>query len=105
MIDEDLVIQSLTSLRSKVNGTIQTYYSDFAGKDLSALEEEKMLYYCLLSFSKEICILIKNKDGEETKIIIPRGHLLIFDQSIIHTGGSCAKMHHYLFFKVRYAEN
>ena len=105
IINKDLVIQSLTSLCSKANGTIQTYYSDFTDKDLSILEEGKMFYSCLLSFNKETCILIKNKDGEERKIMIPHCHLLIFDQSVVHTGGSYAKMYHHLFFKLEYLEN
>ena len=79
MIDEDLMIQNLTHLHSKANSTIQTYHSDFTDKDLSILEEGKMFYSCLLSFNKESRILIKNKDGEETKIMIPHGHLLIFN--------------------------
>ena len=78
IINKDLVIQSLTPLHSKTNDIIQTYYSNFTDKDLSILEEEKMLYSCLLSFNKETRILIKNKDGEETKIIIPRSNLLFF---------------------------
>ena len=105
MIDEDLVIQSLTPLRSKVNSIIKTYHSDFTDKDLSALEEGEMFYSCLLSFNKETCILIKNKNGKEIKIMIPHGHLLIFDQSVIHAGGSYAKMHHCLFFKLGFIEN
>ena len=51
VIDEDLVIQDLTPLRSKANGTTQTYHSDFTDKHLSTLEEGEKLYSCMLSFN------------------------------------------------------
>lgn len=76
MMHPDLKIQPLTPLKSLAIGSNQFYHRDYDQETISKLEPGKKFYSCIFSFSAPTHLLVKDKDGVETKMKISRGHLL-----------------------------
>ena len=101
----NLKIQPLTPLKSLPGGTNQFYHGDYDQVAISKLEPGKKFYSCIFSFSAPTHLLVKDKHGVETKMKIPRGHLLIWDHDVMHARGSYSKLNYRLLFKLAYEEN
>ena len=77
MIHLDLKIQPLIPLKSFANGKEQFCHGNYDLEIIEKLEKGLKYYSATFSFSNPTHILVKDEDGDESKMKIPCRHVLI----------------------------